>query len=233
MKYFSLILGMILLVSQADSKKSLIAKENFLHNWKMPRDFTEKRIEKLLQDVVDTIYHKGFRYLGVDEDFFHGHLLFTMDKLTDEGRFFPFAILYHTQESAKHAHWGSKVDKKYDYLNVQTRNWIQWLDGRHDRQIENARYYADESEKNLSLFFDVHDPIEGESFTIHAHNLSDAKLGYTIVGALQFEFYKSDCSDHPGLYTRGPVRVTLADGEEVCLLLSTMGVFMDWDEWGF
>jgi hypothetical protein len=233
MRFITLVIASVILVGQADTKQELIAKEDFDRPWKLPQEFTDERITTVIQQAVDSIYNKGFRYLGVDGDFFHGHVLFTMDKLTSEGRLLPFAVLYHTQEDAKKAHWGDKIDKKFDYLNVQNRNWIQWLDAGREYKVENAKHYADETEEDLRLYFEVTQPIEGEAFTIHAKNLDQKKLGYDVVGELQFEFYKGSCNEQADYYSRGPIRVTMPNGEGMCLMLSTGTTFIDWDDWNF
>lgn len=236
MKFISIVtmLFSLVLISQTSKKQELLSKESFTASWKLPPEFTLERIEGLVQDMVDETHGIGFRYIGVDEDFFHGHVLFTMDRLTDEGRLFPFAVVYHTQEDAGKAHWGQGTDSKYDYLNVQTRNWLQWIDGRDGQKIYNARDYLDEKQKDKSLFFETTEPIKGQAFTIHAHNLSVEKLKYSVVGELQFEFYKSDCQEswHNDYYGRGPIKVTMPNQELVCLKLTT-SVFIDWDDFGW
>lgn len=96
-------------------------EQSIIYNsWKMPSQFPLSRIESLITNFSNETYGKAFRYLGVEEDYFHGHLLF--EKKEVEGIFylFPRAILYHTQEDAYKAHWEKSIDPKYDYLNVNT-----------------------------------------------------------------------------------------------------------------
>ena len=74
-------------------------------------------LESLLQRFVDQSYLVGFRHLGDERDFDHGHLLYDA-----AGK--PLAILYHTQELAR----GRAPDSDFGYVNPEARNWIQWLD---------------------------------------------------------------------------------------------------------
>lgn len=164
--------------------------------WKLPAEFTLKRIETLLNRFSDETYGKAFRYVGVEEDFFHGHVLF--ERKLHEGKelLHPRAILYHTQEEAHKAHWEKTVDPKYDYLNVTTRNWIQWLSENPQEdglRIENARAYLDVAQKDPNQFFDKGaEPKKELHYTIHAKNLDSTKLGFVLAGELQFEFYSDE-----------------------------------------
>ena len=161
--------------------------------WKLPQEFTEKRIERLLNQFAQATFEKSFRFVGVEEDFFHGHVLFERKLHEGQELLHPRAILYHTQEEAHKAHWEKSIDPKYDYLNVTTRNWIQWLsddavlDG---EKIENARDYLDFAQKNPAPFFqETALPQKDQHYTIHAKNLDSQKLGFKLDGELQFEFY--------------------------------------------
>src|ERR1700722_10749946 len=82
----------------------------------LPGDLSRAGFESLLQRFVDQSYLKGFRHLGDERDFDHGHILFDAS-----GK--PVAILYHTQELAL----GQPRDSEFGYLNPETRNWIQWV----------------------------------------------------------------------------------------------------------
>lgn len=216
-----------------DRRRELIEKERFGAAYKLPEALTPEHIQGLVQSMIDEVYEVGFRYVGVEEDFFHGHVLFTMDELTVENRMKPFAVLYHTQESAKRAHWTSEIDKKYDYLNVQTRNWLQWLTAEYESmKIENARAYVNTKLRDDRIFFEQIQPIKGEAFTIHGRYLDPEKLGVDVVGELQFEFFETPCHvETNSLYTRGPITVFFPSGKKTCLKLSTRSTFIDWQEW--
>jgi len=161
--------------------------------WKLPEEFTEKRIEQLLNQFSEATFGKAFQYVGVEEDFFHGHVLFERKLFEGKALLHPRAILYHTQEEAHKAHWEKSIDPKYDYLNVTTRNWIQWLNDEPEldgEKIENARIYLDCKQKDPAPFFEeTAPPQKDHHYTIHAKNLDSQKLGFQLAGELQFEFY--------------------------------------------
>jgi len=161
--------------------------------WKLPSQFTLKRLESLLNQFTLETYEKGFRFVGVEEDFFHGHVLF--ERKLHEGQLLlhPRAVLYHTQEEAHKARWEKTIDPKYDYLNIATRNWVQWLSDDPDqdgKKIENARDYLDSNQKDPAPFFnELGEPEKAHHYTIHAKNLDGNKLGFILAGEMQFEFY--------------------------------------------
>lgn len=190
------IIGFILFYSlSANSVPLTPQEENQMLNstWKLPNQFTLPRLQSLLNQFSKEAYGKAFRSIGVEEDFFHGHVLFERTLHKGQMVLSPKAILYHTQEDAHKAHWEKSVDPKYDYLDITTRNWIQWLtdeasiDG---STIENARDYLDFAQKEPSQFFDEKaEPQKELHYTIHAKNLDAHKLGFELAGELQFEFY--------------------------------------------
>ena len=161
--------------------------------WKLPTQFTFPRLQSLLNQFSKEAHGKAFRSIGVEEDFFHGHVLFERTLHDGQMVLSPKAILYHTQEDAHKAHWEKSVAPKYDYLDITTRNWIQWLsdDAAKDGvKIENARDYLDFAQKDPSQFFDEKaEPQKEFHYTIHAKNLDAHKLGFELAGELQFEFY--------------------------------------------
>jgi hypothetical protein len=168
--------------------------------WKLPPEFTSERLELLLNRFSEKTHSKAFRFIGVEEDFFHGHVLFERKLHEGQMRLHPRAILYHTQEDAHKAHWEKLVDPKYDYLNVTTRNWIQWLSDEPSQdglKITNAREYLDVNQKDPAQFFDEHaEPQKELHYTIHAKNLDPHKLGFILAGELQFEFYLEKTSPY-------------------------------------
>lgn len=169
----------------------------FNYGWNFPSEFSDARIERLLSLVTKAIQNTGYRHLGVEEDFFHGHVLFEERGFGEDRALVPRAILYHTQESAHAAHWGEGVDKKYDYVDVTTRNWIQWFsdDPTTDGTvIENARDYLDSTKKDPTPLFLVAPPQHGEKYTIHSKNLDPERLGFTLYGEFQFDFRREDCA---------------------------------------
>lgn len=203
------------------------------YGWKLPSQLGERRLEKLLQIFVKRTEGKAFRYLGVSEDFFHGHVLFEARGEGGSRRLYPRAILYHTQEEAYSAHWRD-LDKKYDYVDVAARNWIQWLsdDPTDDGEpVENARRYLDTRRKDPRQFeTDLAAPQEGLHYTIHSYEVDGRKLGFEVFGELQYEFYEDDCAEPRGdVYRlrRGPVRIHLFGGKEACLSFATHVPFLE------
>lgn len=205
----------------------------FQAGWKLPSFLSVSRVEKLLNRFTQEVYGKGFRYLGVDQDFFHGHLLLERRQEGDKRVSYAHAILYHTQEEAHAAHWRGDVDPKYDYLNVTTRNWIQWLDESEERDgivIENARVYLDEKTKEPKQFFEEVPPQETLFYTIHSKNLDEQKLGFTVYADLQFTFNEESCEgiqDNVYGYKQGPIRVVLPPSQTVCLNLQTNNFLLE------
>ncbi len=93
--------------------------------------------QRILQRFVDQKFGKGFKYLGENRDFFHGHFLFRKGDL--ESR--PLAILWHTQERVGESDYGPM-----EYVDRFGRNWIQFLDG--DERIVNAYEFVDPEKWN-------------------------------------------------------------------------------------
>lgn len=203
--------------------------------WKLPTEFSAARIEKLLQQLCEQTYEKGFKYLGVEEDLFHGHILFERKEHNGIPTLFPRAILYHTQEEAHKAHWEKSIDSKYDYLNVASRNWIQWLNDEPNDDgllIENAKKYLDVTKKEPAQFeIDFAEPQEKWHYTIHASNLDNKKLGFALAGELQFEF-KDASQSTPDIYgnslgVKGPITVKVPLTDPVTLNLSTSTMYIE------
>lgn len=228
-----------LLISPALVMASEVPKEeesNLIYgSWKLPSQFTQERLEKLLSQLSQQTHNIGFRYLGVDEDLFHGHLLFERVGEGQNSALYPRAILYHTQEEAHKAHWEKSIDPKYDYLNVATRNWIQWLSddvGEDGNLIENAKRYVDVTKRDPKQFeVDFAEPEQKLHYTIHASNLDNQKLGFQLAGELQFEFHlessKPTETEYTSAYQRGPISVSLPTAEKVSLILTTQTMFIE------
>ena len=196
--------------------------------WRLPSQFTDARLVKLLNLFNAKVYGKGFRYIGEAGDFFHGHILVEGIGKGPDKILRPRAILYHTQEEAYKAHWEpTPALTKYDYLDVTTRNWIQWLsdDPAQDGvDIRNAREYVDAKKKDPSVFFGDHPaPVFKAHYTIHGSKLDDSKLGFNLDGESEFEFY-ADCNTSPENeydHRHGPYDVVVPGQGTVCLKFST------------
>lgn len=159
--------------------------------------------QRLLQRFVDRAYLKGFRHIGDERDFDHGHLLF-------DARSNLVAILYHTQELAGEERPGSE----YAYIDTGARNWIQWIDG---GRIENAAVYLRAEYPSTAAwdFFRLTElPGLSEHHTVLPKML-DPKLGIDPAKTEQWVFTKIQCAP-----AAGGMRVVLPTKEEVCLSLS-------------
>ncbi len=198
------------------------------YGWNLPESFTDARLATLITRMAHATYGIGFRYLGVEPDWFHGHLIYEEVGEGADKQVRPRAILYHTQEDAHEHQWNRTPDSPYKYLNHANRNWIQWLtDSWEDDglRIENARAYVNAHKKNPAVF--LHEkPVKGERYTIHSRWLDDEKLGFRKLGEVQFEFHAICHEPVDPFYRRGPIRVKLPNGQEYCLVLKT-GVFTD------
>lgn len=203
--------------------------------WKLPSQFTLPRMQRLLTEFSNETFQKAFRYIGIEEDFFHGHLLFEKVGNGENALLYPRAILYHTQEEAHKAHWEKTIDPKFDYLNVTTRNWIQWLsdhDPEDGEKIENAKQYLDITQRDPKQFeVEFAEPQKELHYTIHARMLDPHKLGFILAGELQFEFQLENNKENEPYYSklgeRGPITITLPNGEEIKLSLTTQTMFIE------
>lgn len=196
MKYRNFVkLGIVLalfistqLIGQAQSIPHTVNGRKVLTSFadqKFPTGFTKERLTSLLQKAVDTMYLKGFRYLGDEEDFYHGHILYIKNI---DGQMEAVAILYHTQENAYNTH-ADRPGSKYDYLNRKTRNWIQWL---ADEHVDNASTYKRISYPNTiewRNYVKYNLPTFKERYTIHEAMLDPEYLGGEVCRSVQFAFY--------------------------------------------
>jgi len=197
--------------------------------WKMPSELSLERIENLLSLFCEQTKGVAFRTIGVEEDFFHGHVLFEKKEHAGRVALFPRAILYHTQEEAHKAHWEKSIDLQFDYINITTRNWIQWLDddpAQDGMAIENARLYLDEKQKDPTPFFDEKaEPQKNHHYTIHAKNLDSLKTGFVLAGELQFEFYQ-DMNSSLGFGPQKSIKLENC-GDHKALQLFTNTLYLD------
>jgi hypothetical protein len=177
----------------------------------LPAAVSKARLEALLQSFVDAAYGRGFRHLGDERDFDHGHLLLNAKTLA------PVAILYHTQELA---HAAKTPD--FGYLDASARNWIQWLDG---RGIENAdRYVRTEYPRTAAWnwFVAADLPKLRARRTITDKMLDPDRLGAELAPAsLQWTFTRTDCGPARTDADSNVIGVVLPDRTPVCLSLSS------------
>ncbi len=172
----------------------------------LPAPLDQARLQRMLQDFVDTEYLKAFRHLGDERDFDHGHLLF--DARTHE----PAAILYHTQELAYYEPKGSA----YGFVDASARNWIQWI--AQPGRIENADRYVRAlypSGGAWDWFTKMELPGLRQHRTILYKMLDPKLLGFDDTRTEQWVFTRESCSSAAGL-----LRVVLPTREPICLSLS-------------
>lgn len=145
-------------------------------------DLDKKEFRSLIQAAVDTMYFKGFKYLGDPRDFDHGHLLYSTELPSTPETMPPaVVILYHTQEDA---FYYNKKDPggRFDYLDRLARNWIQWIGS---KKVENAKNYLIETG---SYNYEGH-------FTIHEDMLNHKLIGIELSPNYSKQFLFSDVSD--------------------------------------
>jgi hypothetical protein len=175
----------------------------------LPAALSRTRLESLLQSFVDRSYSKGFRHLGDERDFDHGHLLFDLD-----GK--PLAILYHTQELAQSQPRGGE----FAYVNPAARNWIQWLD---DGRVENAARYKRRDYPRTAAwnwFRAAELPGLEEHHTILDKMLDPALLSVDVAKTRQLVFTRVPCGGAVPFAEPDGLRVLLPTHEAVCLALS-------------
>ena len=171
-----------------------------------PQALSRSGFESLLQRFVNQSYLKGFRHLGDERDFDHGHILF-------EASGKPVAILYHTQELAL----GRPRGSEFAYLNPQARNWIQWIG---DGRVENASRYERRDYPRTPTwdwFREMELPGLVSHHTILDKMLDPALLPVDVAKTRQWVFTRVPCSASPA---SKDLRILLPTQEPVCLALS-------------
>lgn len=171
-----------------------------------PPPLPAAELEAMLQLFVDQVYLKGFRHLGDERDFDHGHVLYDLSAR-------PVAILYHTQELAL----GEPPGSRYSYIDAKRRNWIQWLEG---GRIEDAARYLRTSYPRTpawDLFRRVELPGLERNHTILDRMLDPELLAVDVTKTTQSVFTRIPCGAGA---SDGSIRVSLRGEETVCLALS-------------
>lgn len=174
-----------------------------------PSSLGKPELVGLLQRVVDQLYMKGFRHLGDERDFDHGHFLFDAS-----GR--PVAILYHMQELALHEPRGSA----FGYLDPGKRNWIQWL---ADGRVENAERYRRKSYPKTAewdWFREAELPDLELNHTILDKMLDPALVGLDPSKTKQWVFTRIPCRAGTFAPDSPDIRVLLPTKRPVCLELA-------------
>lgn len=168
----------------------------------LPMD--KARLSGFLQRFVSSGYDRGFRRLGEEQDFDHGHLLLAAE--TDA----PVAILYHTQEL-----------KAVEGLDPGARSWLQWLDG---RGVEDARRYerrAYPRSADWDWFVLRQLPGLRARSTVTDRMLDPGRLGTELGSSVQWTFTRTPCGAKAPDPASAVVRVSLPDGAPVCLALGS------------
>lgn len=162
-----------------------------------------------LQEFVDRLYLKGFRHLGDERDFDHGHFLYDAKSRL-------VAILYHTQELAGYYPRGSG----FGYLDAEGRNWIQWPDG---GGIESAAHFVRRSypvSAAWELFRRVELPNLRAHRTILDKMIAPELLAVDVSKTRQWVFTKVPCPPASGPEDPRVLRIILPTREEICLASS-------------
>ncbi len=145
-------------------------------------DLSKEELRSLIQTAVDTMYLKGFRYLGDPRDFDHGHLLYTTEQPLTAGAMPPVAaILYHTQEDAFDYHI-QHPGSRFDYVDRWARNWVQLI---HSKKVGNAQNFV---LKNLDYNYEIN------HFTIHEDMLDNKLIGVELSRGYSKQFLFEDVS---------------------------------------
>lgn len=175
----------------------------------LPEALRPAELQELLQSFVDKVYLKGFRHLGDERDFDHGHVLYD-----DSGR--PLAILYHTQELAR----GRPLGSAFAYVDAGARNWIQWLS---DGRVENAARYKRRDYPRTAQwdwFRTAELPALESHHTILDKMLDPSRVAIDVARTRQWVFTRVPCADHAPPPRGADLRIVLPTRETVCLALS-------------
>ena len=166
------------------------------------------QFQALLQTFVEQTYQKGFRHLGDERDFDHGHVLSGPD-----GE--PVAIMWHTQELALYEPAGGE----FGYVDPGGRNWLQWIS---DGRVENADRYERKSYPVSAAWdwFCASDlPGLRKNRTILDKMLDPGRVAIDPAKTVQYVFTRVAC----GRASPAPdseMRVLLPTREAVCLSLT-------------
>jgi hypothetical protein len=166
------------------------------------------QFQALLQAFVAQSYQKGFRHLGDERDFDHGHVLSGADGT-------PVAIMWHTQELALYEPAGGE----FGYVDPGGRNWLQWIS---DGRVENAGRYERKSYPATAAwdwFRSADLPGLRKNRTILDKMLDPDRVSIDPSKTVQYVFTRVACgraSPAPG----SEMRVVLPTREAVCLSLA-------------
>lgn len=173
----------------------------------LPAELPAAGLEAMLQRFVDQVYLAGFRHLGDERDFDHGHIL-------SDSSARPVAILYHTQELAL----GEPPGSPYAYLDPKRRNWIQWLGS---GLVEDAALYRRKSypkSPSWDLFRRRDLPGLDANGTILDRMLDPDLLAVDVTKTTQWVFTRIPCGPPA---SGDSIRVGLPGRGTVCLALSS------------
>jgi hypothetical protein len=168
-----------------------------------PSALSKQEFQSLLQRFVNDKYQKSFRTLGDENDFDHGHFLFSAQAPQR-----PVAILYHTQELTHDAS-----------MDPAARNWIQWVDGGN---VENAVRYERREYPHTATwdwFIARELPALRARHTILDKMLDPALLGTDVSDSRQWVFTRVECGGAPPAPGSNLIEITLPSGPSVCLAL--------------
>jgi hypothetical protein len=168
-----------------------------------PSALSKPEFQSLLQRFVNDEYQKSFRTLGDENDFDHGHFLFSAASPER-----PVAILYHTQELTHD-----------ESMDPAARNWIQWVDR---GTVESAQRYERKEYPRTATwdwFIARELPALRARHTILDKMLDPALLGTDISESRQWVFTRVDCLSTPPAPDSNLIQISLPSGPAVCLAL--------------
>lgn len=172
-------------------------------------DVGKAKFQALLQDFVGQAYQKGFRHLGDERDFDHGHILSGADGHA-------VAVMWHTQELALHEPAGGE----FGYIDPRGRNWLQWISS---GRVENAERFERKSYPAGAAwdwFRTSELPGLRKNRTILDKMLDPALVSIDPEKTVQYVFTRIDCAGASLAPDSANMRVLLPTREAVCLSLS-------------
>lgn len=186
------------------------------------REIEQSLLNKLVQEFVNIQYKKSFLYLGDENDFDHGHVLYTREpSLNSPDRLRAFAILFHTQEHA-FTYSLSHPKGKYSYIDKFGRNWVQFFDESTQKlgPLLNAytlvKNMLPNNERNQSSLENLR-----THYTIRSEMLDEKKFPVAYRFSVDFEKMYVFSKDVPAEFSWTPFKIQLASDEVKLHLYST------------
>jgi len=184
---------------------------------------TRKDVLQAIQSLATSGYGTAYRNIGVKEDWDHGHILMTDDKV-------PRAILFHTQEVRRpdglDPEYSSELRKTdlyapneiFNGLDRTKRSWIFFLKSRKLALANRFVFDTKPSDEYESVWSSLL-----EHYTFNSRNLDPKKLGFKIDKDITHEsgffFHKVECPNFSELEMENGniLQIRLRDKTSTCL----------------